>query len=78
MQKSHTATTEEYHLIDIVTGESHGGFVSLYGAREAANAEILRAWQIFRGNNRIEHHDPDNLASGRTPLSWGTDGALST
>ena len=59
------STTEEYHLIDILTGESHGGFVSLYGAREGAHEAILLAWQIFHGNNRVEHHDPDSLAPGR-------------
>ena len=54
----------EYHLINIITGESHGGFVSLYGARLDAREAALLAWQIFHGNNRVEHHDPDGIAGG--------------
>src|SRR3954453_3332766 len=49
----------EYHLIDLV-GTSHGGFVSLAGAREFARQEGLSAWDIFHGNVRIEYHDPDD------------------
>ena len=33
MPKRHTVKPDEYHLIDIVTGESHGGFISLEAAR---------------------------------------------
>ena len=36
----------EYHLIDLV-GISHGGFVSLAGARQFARQEGLSAWDIF-------------------------------
>jgi hypothetical protein len=47
----------EYHLIDLV-GISHGGFVSLAGARQFARQEALSGWDIFHGNDRIEYHDP--------------------
>jgi hypothetical protein len=50
---------DEYHLIDLRTGVSHGGFVSLEAARFVAREHGLRAWQIFHGNRRVEHHDPD-------------------
>ena len=49
----------EYHLIDLV-GISHGGFVSLAGARQFARQEGMSAWDIFHGNVRIEYHDPDD------------------
>ena len=39
----------EYHLIDLV-GISHGGFVSLAGARQFARQEAPPAWDIFHGN----------------------------
>ena len=58
MPKRGTVKPDEYHLLDIVTGESHGGFLSLEAAREAAREEGIAAWQIFKGNDRIEHHDP--------------------
>jgi len=32
---------------------------SLKAAREAAREEGITAWQIFKGNERIEHHDPN-------------------
>ena len=48
----------EYHLIDLATGLSHGGFKSLAAARQYAREEAIPAWQIFRGNVRIEQHDP--------------------
>ena len=48
----------EYHLIDDLVGISHGGFVSLAGARQFARQEGLSAWDIFHGNDRIEYHDP--------------------
>jgi hypothetical protein len=54
-------SVDEYHLIDIATGESHGGFVSLDAARLEARHLGLRAWQIFHGNDRVEHHNPDGL-----------------
>jgi len=49
----------EYHLLDLGTGVSHGGFVSLEAARTIARERGLTSWQIFHGNTRIEHHDPD-------------------
>ena len=49
---------KEYHLIDRTTGESHGGFATLNGARQYALEEGLRCWQIFKGWLRIETHDP--------------------
>jgi hypothetical protein len=49
----------EYHLIDLV-GISHGGFVSLAGARQFARQEGLSGWDIFHGNDRVEYHDPNN------------------
>jgi hypothetical protein len=64
MPKRHTVKADEYHLIDIVTGESHGGFISLEAARIAALEASLLAWQIFHGNDRVEHHDPDGLTPG--------------
>ena len=48
----------EYHLIDLATGFSHGGFKSLAAARQYAREEAVPAWQVFRGNVRIEQHDP--------------------
>ena len=59
MPKRHTVKPDEYHLIDIVTGESHGGFISLEAARIDAREAGLVAWQIFHRNDRVEHHDPD-------------------
>jgi len=49
---------KEYHLIDLLTGESLGGFVSLAGARDEARAAGLTRWDIFQGNLLIERHDP--------------------
>ena len=48
----------EYHLIDLAYGISHGGFRSLEAARQYARDEDLIAWDIFRGNVRVEYHDP--------------------
>jgi hypothetical protein len=48
----------EYHLIDLATGSSQGGFRSLEAARLYAREEVLMAWDIFRGNVHIERHDP--------------------
>jgi hypothetical protein len=48
----------EYHLIDLATGLSHGGFVTLTGARQRAREKGLPAWDIFHGNVRVEYHDP--------------------
>jgi len=55
----HAKAAREYHLIDL-TGISHGGFVSLAGARQFARQEALSGWDIFHGNDRIEYHDPDD------------------
>jgi hypothetical protein len=48
----------EYHLIDLATGVSHGGFETLTGARQCAREKGLRAWDILHGNVRVEYHDP--------------------
>ena len=48
----------EYHLIDLATGLSQGGFQSLEAARQHAREEDLMAWDIFRGNLHVERHDP--------------------
>ena len=62
MPKRLTVRPDEYHLLDIVTGESHGGFVSLEAARLEARELGLAAWDIFHGNLRVERHDPDGVA----------------
>ena len=49
---------KEYHLVDLLTGESLGGFVTLAAAREEARAAGLTSWDIFQANVRIERHDP--------------------
>jgi len=36
----------EYHLIDLATGVSYGGFRSLEAARHYAREECLIAWEI--------------------------------
>jgi hypothetical protein len=41
-------TFKEYHLVDLLTGESLGGFTTLAGAREEARASGLTSWDIFR------------------------------
>jgi hypothetical protein len=64
MPKRNSVKPDEYHLIDIVSGESHGGFFSLDAARIGAREAGLLAWQIFHRNDRVEQHDPDSLASG--------------
>ena len=33
MLKRHLLRADEYHLVDIMTGESYGGFISLDAAR---------------------------------------------
>lgn len=50
---------QEYHLIDLGTGISYGGFESLEAARIIARELALKSWQIFHGNKRVEHHNPD-------------------
>jgi len=52
-------SAKEYHLLDLLTGESLGGFASLTAAREEARAAGLTRWDIFQGNLRIERHDPN-------------------
>lgn len=52
------AKPADYHLIDLVSAVSRGGFRSLGAARAAARDRGLVAWQIYRGDRRIEHHDP--------------------
>jgi hypothetical protein len=54
-------TNNEYHLIDLATGQSHGGFKSLEAARQYAREENLRAWDIFKGSQLIERHDPESI-----------------
>jgi hypothetical protein len=48
----------EYHLICRMTGQSHGGFETLVGARQYAREEGLEAWDIFQGNLLVERHEP--------------------
>ena len=55
----------EYHLIDLAYGVSHGGFRSLEAARQYAHEEELIAWDIFRGNARVEYHDPRDEPSNQ-------------
>jgi hypothetical protein len=52
------STANEYHLVDLLTGESLGGFTTLAAARDEARASGLTRWDIFRGNLHIERHDP--------------------
>ena len=52
------ALASEYHLIDLSTGASHGGFETLTGARQYAGDKSLLAWDIFHGNVRVEYNDP--------------------
>ena len=52
------ARASEYHLINLATGVSHGGFETLAGARQSAREKGLPAWDIFHGNVRVEYHDP--------------------
>lgn len=58
--KATVMNTPEYHLIDLSTGESHGGWVSLEAAREEARALNLTEWQIWNGDNRVEQHNPES------------------
>lgn len=48
----------EYHVIELYSGISHGGFADLLAARTYAHDQNLAGWDIFHGNNRIEQHDP--------------------
>jgi hypothetical protein len=56
--KGAPSEASEYHLIDLNTGVSHGGFETLFGARQCAREKTLPAWDIFHGNLRVEYHDP--------------------
>jgi hypothetical protein len=49
---------KEYHLISLVDGLSHGGFISLAGAREYAREKSIESWEIYRGNKLVERHSP--------------------
>ena len=53
-----SSKASEYHLIDLTTGVSHGGFETLAGAQQCAREKGLSAWDIFHGNVRVEYHDP--------------------
>ena len=48
--KAVASKISEYHLIDLATGVSHGGFEALSGARQFAHEKRLPAWDIFHGN----------------------------
>jgi hypothetical protein len=49
--------SKEYHLICRTTGQSHGGFATLAGAREYGREEELEAWDIFHGNRLVERRE---------------------
>jgi hypothetical protein len=53
------AMRDEYHLICLATGTSHGGFETLAGARRYAREECLEAWEIFHGILLVERHQPE-------------------
>jgi hypothetical protein len=53
-----SSNASEYHLIDLTTGVSHGGFETLTGAQQSSREKGLSAWDIFHGNVRVEYHDP--------------------
>jgi hypothetical protein len=53
-------TGMKYHLIDLATGLSCGGFKSLAAARQYAREESMIAWDVFHGNIHVERHDPRN------------------
>jgi hypothetical protein len=61
--KGGRASRNEYHLIDLGRGLSCGGFNSLAAARQCAREEKMVAWDIFHGNNLVERHDPQPIAS---------------
>src|SRR3954466_11761438 len=61
----------DFRTSDLV-GISHGGFVSLAGARQFARQEGLSAWDIFHGNDRIEYHDPDDRERSEVKASKTT------
>lgn len=51
-----TQEQKEYHVIDVGTGTSHGGFKTLHAARSYIREEEIDCWQIFVGNTLIESH----------------------
>jgi hypothetical protein len=53
---------KEYHLISLLDGQSHGGFISLSGARQYAREENIENWEIYRGNRLVERHCPSGLS----------------
>jgi hypothetical protein len=55
--------SREYHLICRTTGQSHGGFVTLAGAREYAREEELEAWDIFNGNRLVERRESSCISA---------------
>jgi hypothetical protein len=61
----------EYHLICRTTGESHGGFETLAGARQFAREENLETWDIFHGNLLVERHEPVSDRSKGEPIDRG-------
>jgi hypothetical protein len=58
-KSSHREPSHDYHLIDFRAGVSHGGYFSLEAARAVARELGLPSWEIFHGNRRVEHHDPE-------------------
>jgi len=63
----------EYHLIDLATGLSHGGFQSLEAARQYAREEGLMAWDSFAEmcawNIMTRASGPRNSSSARPPVT---------
>lgn len=47
---------DEYHLVDLETGASLGGFATLQGAR--TRTVTLQRWQIFHRGKLVENHVP--------------------
>jgi hypothetical protein len=63
--------SREYHLICRMTGESHGGFATLAGAREFVREEALEAWDIFDGNRLVERREANRVCGTKTSLgAW--------
>jgi hypothetical protein len=73
----------EYHLIDLATGLSHGGFRSLEAARKYARDEAMGAWDIFAEmcvlNTSYRSHllgtrsEMGQLILKRAPIGWNQD-----
>jgi hypothetical protein len=57
---------KEYHLISLSDGQSHGGFVSLAGARQYARDENIEIWEIYHGNRLIKRHFAIGTAENTT------------